>query len=116
MPNTIKKVRNFIANAISDNNLATVAQMDPELVNTMICANFMNNVNANYSVSDAEHMAMCIKLMRRTENESPNKVIWFSLTTADIILRALILPNLIPHSFLRELPTGDISVRNITSE
>ena len=82
----------------------------------MIYSNFMDNVNANEGVSASEHMAMCIKLMRRTENESPDKVIQFSLTTADIILRALLLPNLIPHSFLRELPTGDISVRNITSE
>jgi hypothetical protein len=29
--------------------------------------------------------------MRRTENESPDKVVWFSLTLGDIILRVILL-------------------------
>ena len=82
--------------------------MDPELVNYMIYSNFMNNVNANNGVSAAESLAMCIKLMRRTGNKSPDKVVWFSLTTSGIILRAILLPNLIPQSFLWELPMRDI--------
>jgi hypothetical protein len=78
--------------------------MDPEIVNNMIHSNFMDNVNPIDGISDENHRAICNKLMRRTENESPEKVVWFSLTIGDIILRAILLPNLLPHSFLRELP------------
>jgi hypothetical protein len=99
------KNRNFVANSIKDNSLATLSQLCPELVTHMVDSNFTDTVIPNDSRSDEEHRAICIKLMRRTENESPDKVVWFSLTLSDIILRAIMLPNLLSNSFLRQLPT-----------
>jgi hypothetical protein len=68
------------------------------------------------SLLDEEHRAIGIKLMRRTENESPDKVVWFSLTLCDIILRAILLPNLLPNSFLSKLPTNITQVCNNSSK
>jgi hypothetical protein len=96
--------------------LATLSQLCADLVAHTVDSNFMDNVNPPDSLLDKEHRAICIKLYRRTENESPDKVVWFSLTLGDIILHAILLPNLLPYSFLRQLPTNVTHERHNSSE
>jgi hypothetical protein len=67
----------------------------------MVESNFMDNVIPNDSLSDEEHRAICIK--------SPEKVAWFRIKLGDIILFAILLPNLLRKLFLRQIPTDNIS-------
>ena len=79
IPNTIKKVRNMIANLIETDTLASTSEMDAELVRDSLYSNFMDNIKPDANLSEEAQRVLCIKLMRRTENESPRK--WYGLVS-----------------------------------
>ena len=60
----------MIANLMETNTLESSSELDTELVNHMVVSHFLDNAIPDDSLSEEEQQAPCIRLMRRTENES----------------------------------------------